>query len=161
MLINEIDDYIEKMSKNLSFKTSNAFEVSKKFKLKRNTASHYLNLLVHSKRLLKISTRPVIFIGREWFLNNGGNGELDGFQSLRDLHDFMKKNQKKDPFSEIIGHDASLYQILEQLRAAAMYPGKGLPTILTGETGSGKVIWQKSFTSTVKKNLWFQVMRHL
>ncbi|MDV7693298.1 hypothetical protein ABUE38_06545 [Pediococcus parvulus] len=97
MLINEIDDYIEKMSKNLSFKTSNAFEVSKKFKLKRNTASHYLNLLVHSKRLLKISTRPVIFIGREWFLNNGGNGELDGFQSLRDLHDFMKKNQKRTP----------------------------------------------------------------
>lgn len=133
------------MSKNLSFKTSNAFEVSKKFKLKRNTASHYLNLLVHSKRLLKISTRPVIFIGREWFLNNGGNGELDGFQSLRDLHDFMKKNQKKDPFSEIIGHDASLYQILEQLRAAAMYPGKGLPTILTGETGSGKSYLAKKF----------------
>lgn len=38
-----------------------ASEIAKKFDVKRNTVSHYLNQMVDEGKIIKINTRPVYF----------------------------------------------------------------------------------------------------
>ena len=49
-----------------------------------------------------------------------------------------EKNNSKNVFNNFIGYDRSLKNIIEQLKAAIMYPPKGLHTIIYGESGVGK-----------------------
>ena len=41
-------------------------------------------------------------------------------------------------FQSVIGYRGSLAQTIEQLKMAALYPGGGLPVLITGESGTGK-----------------------
>ncbi|MCT6890844.1 MAG: GntR family transcriptional regulator, partial [Lactobacillus sp.] len=40
-------------------------KLADKLGVKRNTVSHYLNLLVSENKIIKIKTRPVMFLDRE------------------------------------------------------------------------------------------------
>ena len=46
-------------------------------------------------------------------------------------------NNQKD-FEKLIGHDESMNQIVEKVKAIVSYPPHGLPTLLYGPTGTGK-----------------------
>lgn len=39
----------------------------------------------------------------------------------------------------MIGYDMSLSDAVEQMKTAVFYPGRGLPMMITGDTGVGKV----------------------
>ncbi|WP_422563143.1 sigma 54-interacting transcriptional regulator, partial [Enterococcus cecorum] len=61
-------------------------------------------------------------------------------------------HSKKNVFDEIIGSKQSLYGQIRQLKAAARYPGLGLPVLLTGPTGVGKsFLAQKYYEYCVSK----------
>ncbi|WP_027108776.1 sigma 54-interacting transcriptional regulator [Lacticigenium naphthae] len=45
---------------------------------------------------------------------------------------------KKDVFRSMIGANGSMHNVVEQAKAAVLYPPKGLNTLITGPTGSGK-----------------------
>ena len=116
-----------------------AKNISERFGIKRNTASHYLNELTNEGELIKIDSRPVYFFHKKSFesqnylLKQNVYKNVDEVTKERPI--ILKKN---DLFSLLIGRDRSLKQVIDQVESALYYPGNGLPTIFTGESGTGK-----------------------
>ena len=54
------------------------------------------------------------------------------------VHNLVEKRNKIDIFNNLIGYNKSLKVVIEQLKAAIIYPPKGLHTILSGSSGVGK-----------------------
>jgi sigma-54 dependent transcriptional regulator of gfr operon len=105
--------------------------------IKRNTASHYLNELVKDKLVVKVNTRPVRFYLRKRLeeVFKVALKKCD-YDSVADL--FSLRSPTQDPLDQVIGAHQSLFSQMKRLKAAARYPGVGLPVLLTGPTGSGK-----------------------
>lgn len=100
-----------------------ANEISTLLEIQRNVVSHYLNELCREGLAIKTNTRPVYFYDTEVI-------------SIKETE--LEKNEEKDPFTVLIGNDGSLKEQVEQCKAAAVYPSKGLPITLTGSSGVGK-----------------------
>ena len=108
--------------------------------ISRNLASQYLNELVRDGLIIKINTRPVIFMHRrgvERYLQT----TLDRceFESVKDLMSVIGFGGHRD-FDSAIGYDLSLATCVEQLKSAISYPPHGLPVLLVGEPGTGKAL---------------------
>lgn len=115
----------------------NAEDIATELGVKRNTVSHYLNELVREDNVIKINTRPVIFVAKKVLQKQRGLQNLKNeYSSLRNLIDDTLINN--DTFNSVIGAKESLYGPIRQLKSAANYPNEGLPVLLTGPTGSGK-----------------------
>jgi sigma-54 dependent transcriptional regulator of gfr operon len=120
-------------------KVFTAKELACVFDVKRNTISHYLNQLHEEGHLIKINSRPVYFFHKEAFesqfypLNQMLYQNVEAILSERPLFE-----QQRDLFSLLIGHDKSLSRCIEQIKMALYYPENGLPTLITGESGTGK-----------------------
>lgn len=109
--------------------------------VKRNTVSHYLNELVVEMKVIKINTRPVIFIARNWAEKYSENELKNEYANAKDFEIDFKG---EDSFNEVVGHDKSLYTQIKKLKAAASYPG-GLPVLINGQTGTGKSYIARKF----------------
>ena len=106
----------------------------------RNLASQYLNELAREGYLVKINTRPVIFMhkrGVERFLQT--RFDRCEFDSVEDLMSVIGYGGHRD-FDNAIGYDLSLATCIEQLKSAIGYPPHGLPVLLVGEPGTGKAM---------------------
>ena len=90
-----------------------AAEIGKRLQIDRSTSSRYLNELVRENRAMKINGKPVRY-------RTAGKGASA----------FMGKYR--------VPVGKSLIPVLEKALAAVMYPGKPLPILITGETGTGK-----------------------
>ncbi|WP_198014328.1 PRD domain-containing protein [Atopobium sp. BS2] len=106
----------------------------------RNLASQYLNDLVREGFVIKINTRPVVFMhkrGLERYLQV----KLDRaeYASISDLMSTIGYGTRHD-FDRAIGHDLSLAPCIEQLKSAIRYPTNGLPVLIIGEPGTGKAL---------------------
>ncbi|WP_196601889.1 sigma 54-interacting transcriptional regulator [Pectinatus frisingensis] len=67
---------------------------------------------------------------------------------INELKDMQKENtekssekQKNNIFSKLIGYDGSLLKNIKQGQAAILYPPLGLPTLIVGESGTGKTLF--------------------
>lgn len=100
-----------------------AQEIAEKINVQRNIVSQYLNELTREGHVIKINTRPVFFIHSKVV----NNKQIS-----------LTSSNNKDPFTKLIGYDGSLKEQVEQCKAAAVYPNKGLPITLTGNSGVGK-----------------------
>lgn len=99
----------------------------------RSVISHYLNRLCDDGKLQKDNTRPVRFFVRQ----------AEALSQPRST--LVSKNS--DAFSQLIGAEGSLAEIVSLCRSAVDYPTHGLPVLLSGESGVGKshlasLIWQ-------------------
>lgn len=113
-----------------------AEEIAEFLSIKRNVASHLLNELYMEGKAVKINTRPVYFLEEEYYEKN-----REIFKSLiNDKANFKTDSIKSsgDAFKKLIGYNGSLKTQVDQCKSAASYPPKGLPILLTGETGVGK-----------------------
>lgn len=99
-----------------------AKEISEILGVQRNVVSQYLNELCREGHAIKINTRPVYFL----------------HSNLVKVKNEDKKDKTDDPFTKLIGYNGSLKEAVEQCKAAAVYPNKGLPITLTGKSGVGK-----------------------
>lgn len=114
------------LNNNSEKKGATANEIATLLNLPRNVVSHYLNELCRDGKATKTNTRPVYFydISAIEVENNEENSE--------------NQNNNNDPFLKLIGSNGSLKEQVEQCKAAAVYPNKGLPITLTGNSGVGK-----------------------
>ena len=91
-------------------------DLAEKLGLKRNTVSHYLNQLVKENELIKINTRPAVFIFKKIAEKKSGCVLDNEYGSVKEL---QKKYRDEDVFNNVIGHNKSLYSQIKKLKAAA------------------------------------------
>lgn len=116
-----------------------ASHIAVQFKIKRNTASLYLNELVTQHKVIKIISRPVYFLHKSAFEKQFFHITDYQFQNVSDLFANKPLNENEnDLFSLIIGHNQSLKKPIEQLKMAMIYPNGGLPLLISGSSGTGK-----------------------
>lgn len=104
-----------------SSRGATASEVAEMVGIRRNNASADLNELVNEGLALKLKGRPVRFVAVDEGAAQGAVPPLE-----------------HDPFQELVGCRGSLSAAVEQAKAAMLYPPRGLPTLISGPTGSGK-----------------------
>lgn len=136
-------DYVKNVTKEKDldylFKNLNSQYIADKFKIKRNTVSQYLNEAA-SKDLVKINTRPVLFLHREEFIKRFFYLSKQSYSSIQEL--LSEENQNiqihEDIFQNIVGYNGSLKRPIEQISSSILYPDNSLPILLHGPSGSGK-----------------------
>ena len=108
----------------------------------RNNASTLLNQLHKQGVLIKISSRPVMFLPREIFENFCQAAQIPCKTTYApdELHKWKKKemSSRDDPFEKLLGKNSSLSNPISQAAAAIVYPPKGLHTLIIGASGVGK-----------------------
>ena len=119
-----------------------AKDIADHFNTYRSTVSTLLNTAVKNGLFIKIETRPVLFVPvdivkRE--LHVPLEKSVYTPEEIRDL--FFKKEQEVDSFSIMIGYDGSQSLQIKQAQSAILYPPKGLHTLITGESGTGKTLF--------------------
>lgn len=119
--------------------------MAQELNIPRSIASSTLNKLYGTGELTKINTRPVYYLSRTQLEMRFHVDHIPAlFSSVDQLSAFLQQNhERKDTFSAIIGHDKSLKTQIKQCKAAAYYPGTGLPLLISGPTGTGKSILAK------------------
>lgn len=106
--------------------------------LSRNSVSSYLNEYFNQGLLIKINTRPVLYLDKnELEKQHHITFQTLLFSSEEELEDYIKNGGAKD-FQNVIGHNGSLRKIVDSCKASISYPPHGLPILLNGPTGTGK-----------------------
>ncbi|WP_084676242.1 sigma 54-interacting transcriptional regulator [Carnobacterium pleistocenium] len=111
-------DYLNTLDKAVTAK-----EIAVVLSLDRANVSRYLNELHKETQLKKIIGRPVLY------------------QAITINSDNQEEDYNKKAFSRLIGYDASLKEMVQQAKAAILYPPNGLHTIIFGQTGTGKSLF--------------------
>lgn len=119
-----------------------AKDIADHFNTYRSTVSTMLNTAVKNGLFIKIETRPVLFVPVD-IVKKELHVHLEKSvytpEEIRNL--FFKKEQEADSFSIMIGHDGSQSLQIKQAQSAILYPPKGLHTLITGESGTGKTLF--------------------
>ncbi|WP_091266337.1 sigma 54-interacting transcriptional regulator [Alkalibacterium thalassium] len=120
-------------------------EVSDTLNILRSNVSKDLNLLVREGKLKKIDGRPVRFVPLESVRHQPLTVHVPSYKEekpeqkgvTQEVFDYSVK-ESRDIFQSIIGAKGSMKNAVDQAKAAVLYPPKGLNTLITGPTGSGK-----------------------
>ena len=134
-----------------------AQSIAEIFGIKRNVASHYLNLLEKEGKLQKGTNRPVHFS-----IPADTEKKAEEYNNMIDERPAAQK--EVSVFSKFIGYNGSMEQVIEKCKAAVNYPVNGLTMIICGASGVGKsylasLIHQYAVESgAVEKNAPFVVL---
>lgn len=125
-----------------------ATTISIQLGMTRNNVSKEMNILEREKKLIKVKSKPAIFLDLnsiEILLNKRipeKNRNIEYIQN--ELRRDSKKNSYELTISKLdslIGAKGSLSTQVEEAKAAIIYPPFGLHTFLVGETGVGKTMF--------------------
>ena len=100
-----------------------AQEIALAMELNRANVSRYLNDLHKEGHIEKRSGRPVLYQAKS------------RSSALPEL------TTQQEAFHKLVGYNASLKVMIQQAKAAVLYPPRGLHTIIFGETGTGKTLF--------------------
>lgn len=113
-----------------------ANSISRELNISRTLASQYLNELYKEKKLIKIVSRPVIYIPVA-LLGMGSFVELKKYEFL-DFDEFRIYISSVSTGNKIIGESGSLLYPIQQIQSGLLYPNGGLSILIIGESGLGK-----------------------
>lgn len=122
----------------------------------RSVVSQYLNEFHNEGILIKINTRPVMFLHREQFCKEFHvQLTLSTYESIEEMkRDGEQHRLQAAAFDQLVGSSESLSYCVEQCKAAISYPDNGLPILLQGPTGTGKsFIAQLMYEYGIEKNI--------
>ncbi len=122
-----------------------ADEIAKGLSMIRNNVSLELNKLLRDDKVIKLKSRPVLYLDREitekllQYKLQSGPLVLESIQEL--FEEEKTEDAEKNPFDSLIGYNTSLRTHIEQAKAAVLYPPNGLNTLIVGPTGVGKTLF--------------------
>lgn len=141
-------EYIDRKIQNKEIIGISAKEIADHFNLYRSSVSLQLNNAVNNGSYIKIDTRPVLYapisILKEvlHFTPDKKTYTSDEFKHI--LYSSESEEDQANPFSAIIGYDRSQKLQVKQAQSAILYPPKGLHTLITGESGTGKTLFART-----------------
>ena len=113
--------------------------IAKELSLTRSSVSRYLNSCYNKNQLIKINTRPVIYLDVKTIEKQVGNVNTYDYISIEE---FLSKNnlkKKKYNFEDLIGYKETLYEIISSLKSEVHYPGNRILVLhFVGAKGVGK-----------------------
>lgn len=136
----ELLENFSKDNKLLGFSTE---YISTELNLTRSNVSKELNELFRENKVAKISGKPVLYLSSSLIKdiiskNEDGLFVIDKDYLENQLYNQMLNTHNEDILNDMIGAQGSLKLIVEQLKAAIIYPPYGLDILLLGSTGVGK-----------------------
>ena len=137
----ELLDHLDKMTREAKLDSVDSFtttRIATDINVSRTLASQYANELVREGLVVKVNSRPVIYLHKASF-ERLLQTTLDSceYSSMSALLRDAGVDKAKD-FSRAVGNNLSLSPYIEQLKAAVSYPPHGLPVLIAGEAGTGK-----------------------
>lgn len=135
-----------------------AKEIADHFNQYRSNVSSILNLAVKQQKLIKIESRPVLFLPVN-MIKEISNLEVTQF--TYSVHEFKQvfygtKQNLDEPFKFLVGYNGSQATQVQQAQSAILYPPNGLHTLITGESGTGKTLFARivhAYGKSVKKKI--------
>ena len=125
----------------------------------RSNVSKDLNQLVREGELKKLEGRPVRFVPMEKVRHQPLTRHVPSYKekvtpSVGVNQEILNYSydQNQDIFKSIIGANGSMKNAVEQAKAAVLYPPKGLNTLITGPTGSGKSFFAHAMFQYAQSN---------
>lgn len=141
--LNQVSEIIAKFTDDFLMGTSSvlsANEVAEKLNVTRSSISRYMNTLFVEKKLIKVHTRPVLFLDVKTFEKKIGI-QIDQFDflSIQEMYDCLKMHEKTYDFQDLIGNKETLFEIINSMKSEISYPGTRMLTMLLhGNKGTGK-----------------------
>ncbi|GEL67432.1 sigma-54-dependent transcriptional regulator [Marinilactibacillus psychrotolerans] len=134
-------------------------EISEALDIQRSNVSKDLNLLVREGKLYKVEGRPVKYIDIKLMQHKPFSKYVSSYKETRtqdskidqSTHSFGFSTDE-DIFQTTIGAKGSMKNAVEQAKAAVLYPPKGLNTLITGPTGSGKSFFAHAMFKFAQSN---------
>lgn len=127
--------------------------VSQSLSISRSLASQYLNELFNERYLIKVCSRPVLFMHKEVLHYTYGTViKSNEYLSLTELQNELKLVKKQDDLYGLIGSKGTLKTAVDQVKASISYPPYGLPLLIIGSEGTGKETLVKSIKKYAVKN---------
>ena len=125
---------IDPFSSNIGENTTSY--ISKELHISRTLTSQYLNELYKEKKLIKIISRPVLYVSAK-SISSKFNIKINEF-TFEDIDMYKKWYKSIKSEIDIIGFNGSLLYAVKQIESGLLYPNEGLPILLCGQEGSGK-----------------------
>lgn len=155
--IEKIYEYIIKKTESFDLQTLkdkggfSAAEISESLNILRNNVSMELNELLRMDKIIKIKSRPVLYVDKECVERILNKKLEDKSIEVREISNiFNEVNSETSPFDKLIGSKTSLKNQIEQAKAAILYPPNGLNTLIVGQTGVGKTLFANMMYNQAK-----------
>lgn len=115
-----------------------ANKISSDINVSRSVVSQYLNEFNNLGIMVKVNSRPVLFMDKKTLVKNQDylNNVYDTIEELQEA--IKRANSRSTAFTQLIGYNGSLNSIVQNCKSAITYPNAGLPILLLGPTGAGK-----------------------
>lgn len=114
-----------------------ASEVADYLGLERANVSKDLNRLAEKNLIIKKYGKPVLFYPVEMESKKGDSDYMESMEAT-DIELANNKNKSISSIDKFQKQNESLFQIVEQAKAAVLYPPFGMNMLLLGESGVGK-----------------------
>lgn len=125
--------------------------IANRLHISRTLASQYLNELHKEKRVVKIISRPVLYLSAQQLAMELHVIISDHTFEDVDIYKEWYQNVKEE--NDIIGFSGSLIYAISHIQTGLLYPDHGLPILLCGQNGSGKkYLIQKLIAYDQRKN---------
>ena len=116
-----------------------AFSVAQKLSISRSLASQYLNELVRDGKLIKIKTRPVIFLHKEILLHSYNGVTLTNeYLSVAQFKRAINHHKRVGDFRGLVGYNISLDSVIKKAKASVSHYPNVMPLLMVGNSGVGK-----------------------
>ena len=139
----KIKNIIQEWTKQEDYDLCQSIKISQELKVNRNQIAKIVNDLFESKDVIKINTRPIVFLDRKVLEDKYQIKLKDEYSSFEQLSNFIYSDETLHDFEKLIGSDESMNPIVEKVKATVSYPPDGLTILLYGPTGTGKSFMAK------------------
>lgn len=135
------------------------YEIAEKLHLLRNNVNVDVNKLFQEGKVIKICGNKMYrFYSQEHFMRVT-HKTLPAQTTCSNLNELLgdlhEVRDYEDPFTALIGYNASLKNAILSAKAGILYPGGALHTMLLGESGVGKSLFaEKIFTFGKKEGIF-------